>query len=172
MTRTDRIVAEAATTTMPPPARRTYRHTGMRLFMVALLTAAVALIAAPSTAYAALCGQNTHIWWATPGGSLADGSTTYVPAGSTSYATGVVSPGWPITFYAPPGFFRSVSGGGVSADGSTFTTTPSDGNCVVHHDQNIINTPDRGTFFIYADYADWNQNKTIYHAFVGTLVVY
>ena len=143
------------------------------LMLLAAVLAATGLVATtPGAAQAALCGQPSHVWWATPGGSLGGGNTIYVPAGSTSYATGIVSPGWPITFHAPPGFFVSVSGGGVSPDGSSFTTTPADGNCVVHHDQNIINTPQRGTFYIYADYADWGLNQVLYNQFVGTLVVY
>lgn len=150
------------------PVRR-----GLFLLAASLLLAGAFTGVSPKPAAAALCGQPTHIWWATPGGSLTNGDTVYVPAGSANYTTGVVSPGWPITWYAPPGFFHDVNGGGgVSADGSSFTTTPSDSNCVVHHQDNVVFTPDRGTYFIYADYADWEQNQVIFHAFVGTLVVY
>ncbi|HYS39035.1 MAG TPA: hypothetical protein VEO01_25750 [Pseudonocardiaceae bacterium] len=97
----------------------------------------------PSPAFAATCGQPTHVWIATPAGSLANGNTVTLPVGTATYQTGVVSPGTSITFNGA-NFANSV------------TTTTADGNCVVHHQDNImyIGYP-TGTWPIYATYILW-----------------
>lgn len=111
------------------------------LLSSALLLATVALL--PSTAFAATCGQPTHVWIATPAGSLANGNTVTLHVGTATYQTGVVSPGTSITFNGA-NFANSV------------TTTTADGNCVVHHQDNVmyIGYP-TGTWPIYATYIPW-----------------
>jgi hypothetical protein len=126
-----------------PLLRLPWRRTRALLSAGLLLSAVGVLTVLPSPAFAATCGQPTHVWIATPAGSLANGNTVTLPVGTTTYQTGVVSPNTPITFTGANTNMR-------------VTTTNADGNCVVHHQDNVmfIGNP-TGTWPIYATYTPW-----------------
>ena len=131
----------------------------------ALALMAVAVVS-PGIAQAATCGQSTHVWWATPGGSLGNGNTVTVSPGSPAWATGVVAPNTTIYYWTTDGYFF-VNGQTETA----FTTTASDGSCVVHHQDNQIFIPAQsGPIDVYASYEQW-ETGTWVQTYVGELVI-
>ncbi len=124
------------------------------------------MVAAPQSALAATCGQSTHVWFATPGGSLGGGNTVTLSPGSPAWATGVVAPNTNIFYWTTDGFFF-VNGQNETA----FTTTSSDGNCVVHHENNEIFIPAQsGPIDVYASYEQW-ETGTWVTSYVGEIVI-
>ena len=153
---------------------RLQRWRSLRLVLVlgAGLLAVPASILASTPAQAATCGQPAHVWWATPGGSLANGNTVNVANGTTVYLTGVVTPNTHILWHASPGTFSGPllpTVPGVSSNGDTYYGTNADGNCVVHHQDNplVVFT---GTYTIYAQYLD-PVNGFQANVLVGTITV-
>jgi hypothetical protein len=141
--------------------------------------AAVLALTAPATAGAAApvlpppppnyptfpplsCGQATHVWAATPGGSLGSGSTVNIPAGSSIYLTGVVFPGSAVTYH-----FHYSSGLEQVRD-----TTNSDTRCVVHHEENqYVTASDHEQIVVTADYYPWEvaSRPAVFSEFIGTI---
>lgn len=112
-------------------------------------------VVAATPAAAVTCGQPSTAFWATPGGTLANGSTVTVAVGQVAFMTGIVPPGTGVTY----------SGANLA---STVTTTAADGNCVVHHQDNpvIIGNP-RGTWPIFASYTRWEDGVRVTSRLVG-----
>jgi hypothetical protein len=127
-----------------PRSIRLSRRAGRAAIGAALLAAALSV--APATASAApdaACAQPTHVWLATPAGSLGDGNTLTLPIGTETYETGVVLAGSNITFTGTNGI-------------NQIPTTTAGANCVVSHQNNIltIGAP-TGTYPIFATYTPW-----------------
>jgi hypothetical protein len=118
-------------------------------------------VAAPAAA-AETCGQASHVWLATPGGSLGDGGTVTVSVGNNVYATGVAQRDSRVTLHMR---FPDGSVTGLPA------TTPADGNCVVHHETNTTTMPFHPTSIrVTADYTPW-ETGVVTSVFLGTITV-
>lgn len=124
------------------------------------------MMVSPASALAATCGQSTHVWMATSGGSLGNGDTVTLGPGSPLWATGVVAPNTTIFYWTTDGYFF-VNGQNETA----FTTTASDGNCVVHHENNQVFIPAQsGPIDVYASYEQW-ETGTWVQTYVGEIVI-
>lgn len=142
------------------------RRSAFALAASGALALMAVVVASPGTAHAATCGQPTHVWWATPGGSLGSGDTVTLGPGSPAWATGIVAPNTTIFYWTTDGYFF-VNGQNETA----FTTTASDGNCVVHHENNQIYIPAQsGPIDVYASYEQW-ETGTWVQTYVGQIVV-
>ncbi len=82
------------------------------------------------------------------------------------WATGVVAPNTTIFYWTTDGYFF-VNGQNETA----FTTTASDGNCVVHHENNQVFIPAQsGPIDVYASYEQW-ETGTWVQTYVGEIVI-
>ncbi len=68
------------------------RRSAFALAASSALVLMALVVVTPGSAQAATCGQPTHVWWATPGGSLGGGDTVTLAPGAPAWATGVVAP--------------------------------------------------------------------------------
>jgi hypothetical protein len=131
------------------------------MLLAAALLAPVLMAVTPAAAFAANCGQATHVWWATPNGSLANGSTVNLPNGTVAFMTGVVTPNTAIIYDTPDGLF-DINGSLTHSIG----TTGADGNCVVHHQDNPITVRGSGRVSVFATYGRWEDGTQV-RTFVG-----
>jgi hypothetical protein len=128
-----------------------------------VLGAATVLGAGSAQAAINPCGQGSHVWMATSGGSLGGGGDVNVKGGSVAYRTGVVTRNTYITFHYQ------------YDDGQTVTppvTSLADGNCVVHHEANGSLMPGAGhAIRVTADYIPWEtgEGETVYGSYAGTI---
>jgi hypothetical protein len=140
------------------------RHVArMAVAGVLLATAAVAVTARPASADP--CNQSSHVWVATPSGSLANGNTVVVGHSWSVWVTGVVSSGtgiaWQFIQIGDPPIFNQP-----------YNTRSANGNCVVNQEQVSVASigPVGSRINVEATYTDWETHQLGQH-FVGYLLI-
>jgi hypothetical protein len=116
-----------------------------------------AMVALPSaSALAATCNQSSHVWVATPAGTLANGNTLTLSTGTKVYPVGVVQPGSYI-------FFTSYEGNAPYDVDVYINPNAANGNCVVNQpsssDAPLIGSGP-GFWSVTANYVSWETGQT------------
>ncbi len=129
-----------------------------------------------TTASAALCGQDSWVGWVNASGGPGIRNTYQNPdnppptitvtVGTVFHLTGVVEPSSSIRYTLTGGHFYNQNGQNTS----TFPTTDSDLNCVVHDQDNIATVAEPTDFSVIATYAPWETDIPITQV-VGTVHV-
>jgi len=118
-----------------------------------LVIPATAVLPSASALAATSCKQPTHVWIATPAGTLANGNTLALAPDTLVYPVGVVQPGTTIYFYTPS---QAALGYRTNAAGS---------NCVVNQPQSgnapAIGDVPAGTYPVDATYIPWETGNQV-----------
>jgi hypothetical protein len=128
----------------------------------AALVIPVAAVLPSASALASSCAQPTHVWIATPAGSLANGNEVALAPLTSVYPVGVVQPGTSIYFFTPS---QSALG---------YRTGNAGGNCVVNQPSQsnapVIGFVPAGTYPVDATYTPWESGTQV-TTLVGYIVV-
>ncbi len=120
---------------------------------ILLSSAMVGLPSAP--AFASTCQQPSHVWVATPAGTLANGNTLTLSTGTQVYPVGVVQPGSYI-------FFTSYQGNAPYDVDVYINPNAANGNCVVNQ-PSPGNAPligsGPGFWSVTANYVSWETGQ-------------
>jgi hypothetical protein len=145
--------------------RKMRRTTVARTVAASVLLAAASVAATATPASADPCNQPTHVWIATPSGSLANGNTVLVGHSWSVWVTGVVSSGTSITW-------QFIQIGDPPIFDPPLNTQAANGNCVVNQQQVSVASigPVNSRITVEATYTDWETHQLGQH-FVGYLEI-